>query len=92
MKYSLVRGVIMNVKDAVIASINELLKEEGKKLDVNMDTPISRETGIDSLGFVSLIIEIEERLDVSLENVIVEIRKCRFVKDLVCVIENFIQK
>ncbi len=54
----------------------------------NMETELSRENGLDSLEIVSLILEIEDALGVSLDIYIKDIRECCNLGDLIGVIEN----
>lgn len=79
----------MDIKNAVITAFKTVSEEQGIDMEINMDTPLTRDNGIDSLGFVNLIVEIEDNLDITLDNVISKIRKCLRVKDIVNVIEDY---
>jgi len=48
----------------------------------------SRENGIDSLGIVSLILDIEEKLDIELDSCLAEIRQCKTLEEMIRTVEN----
>jgi acyl carrier protein len=51
------------VKEIIIDSFNELIETEGISIDVNADTALmGSDSVIDSLGLVTLLVDIEARL------------------------------
>ncbi len=48
---------------------------------------LNRDTGIDSLGIVSLILDIEEKLNIDLDLYLAKIRKCTTIKELAEIIQ-----
>ncbi len=79
-----------NVKDVVLQCHNALLKEKGINKISSPDMDMTRENGIDSLGIVSLVLEIEEELGVELDSVLAMIRKSKKIAEFIEVIENAI--
>ena len=54
------------LRDAVFGAIDELneLRPPAERIDKSLDTPLTGENGpLDSLGFVNLIVAVEQRLD-----------------------------
>lgn len=59
----------------ILETHNAILQKEGisKKSDLSME--LNRENGLNSLTIVLLILEVEERLEVNLDEVLPKIRK-----------------
>lgn len=57
------RQSILNQVYASIEAINELRENKADKLELQEDTPLfGRESKLDSLGLVTLVIDVEQRL------------------------------
>lgn len=82
----------MNMKETVIICCKEIIEKSKGNIEVDMDTVISRDTGIDSLGIVNLVLELEDKFGVELDNYLADIRKCETVRDLVDVMTGVIEK
>ena len=54
----------MNIKETVIMCCKEVIEKSKGNIEVDMDTVISRDTGIDSLGIVNLVLELEDKFGV----------------------------
>ena len=80
--------MIKIVENAVIEAHNELLDELGKTRRSTPDAKMSRGFGIDSLGLVTLVIMVEEKLDISLEDYLVDIRSSYYVQDFINAVEK----
>ena len=80
--------MIIEVEEAVINAHNELLEELGIDLISSPEAKICRENGIDSLGIVTLILNIEEKLDIDLEESLKEIRNSSYISELIEIVEN----
>lgn len=78
----------MNVEEVVLQAHNQLLDSLGKERRSKPDAKMSRGYGIDSVGIVTLILDIEEMLDIDLEPYLQEIRNAYYVKDLINVVEK----
>ena len=52
-------------------------------------TKIMRDNGIDSLGIVNMILDIEDELNIELDGCLQEIRECHTIADVIKVIENY---
>ncbi|MBQ3665173.1 MAG: hypothetical protein II919_03615 [Lachnospiraceae bacterium] len=78
----------MDIEKIVIESCQEVIREKNKDIQVDANTKISRDSGIDSLGIVSLVILLEEKLNIDLDDYLVEIRECEDVQGLIDVISK----
>lgn len=79
----------MDTKDKVIECINRVIEEmELDAVEVTESTPLTREYGIDSMGLVSLVIELEDTFDIELDDYLADIRKSATVSELVGVIQG----
>ena len=76
------------VEDAVLEAHNELMNDLGIDRVSKPDAKMSRGNGIDSLGIVTLILNIEEKLDIDLEPYLKEVRNSYYVKDLIDTVEK----
>lgn len=87
-EYMLKKDMIKLVEDVVIEAHNELLDELGKTRRSTLDAKMSRGFGIDSLGLVTLVITVEEKLDISLEEYLADVRNCYYVQDFINTVEK----
>jgi len=81
-----------DVKEVVLGCYENLVKEKGVDITPDLEVRIRRENGLDSLGIVNFIVEIEEELDASLDSVLKEIRKVKTLGELVTLIEKAISE
>lgn len=79
-----------NIKEIVLKCHNELMEERGLKKDSDISLTMTRENGIDSLGIVTLILELEEELDIELDSYIAEIRNSKTLSELIDIIRKVI--
>lgn len=79
---------MINVENVVIEVVDRLLKEAGKQVNVNGDLRFLRENGIDSLMLISMILEIEESLEIDLDEYLAELRKSRHLIDFIEVVKS----
>lgn len=80
----------MNIKESVLECCKAVIEENKKEIIVNESTPISRENGIDSLGMVTLVIDMEEKFDIDLDEHLSDIRKCKTIGELTEIIAEVI--
>lgn len=66
----------------VEANIIDIVKKISENDEVSLETKLGRESGIDSLGIVSLVIEIEELFNINCDDFIIQIRNAQDVKSL----------
>ena len=52
---------------------------------------VNRESGIDSLGIVTLVLELEERLGIELDSCLADIRKAQTIDDIIKIVQNRMQ-
>ncbi|WP_054943545.1 phosphopantetheine-binding protein [Paenibacillus ihuae] len=81
----------MNFAETVIESYKKVLEDYPVKLEPSLEAALGAESGLDSLGLVNLMIEIEESLDISLESVLIEIRSSQKLSDIVRLVEKAYQ-
>lgn len=77
------------VEEVVYRVHTEIMKEQGINKESSADLAFARDNGIDSLGIVNMILDIEDELEVELDSCLQEIRKCRTVGDVIKTIENY---
>ena len=82
----------MDIKETVIMCCREIIEKSRGNIEVDMDTAISRDKGIDSLGIVNLVLELEDKFGVELDNYLADIRKCETIRDLVDVMTGIVEK
>ena len=82
----------MDIKDVVVESCKKVIKENNEKINVTEETEISIENGIDSLGIVTIIFEIEEQLEIELDEYLSYVRRCKTIGDLIGVVEKANEK
>ncbi|WP_127530186.1 acyl carrier protein [Paenibacillus kobensis] len=80
-----------NIEQAIMDCYKKVLEESGLNIEPSMDVTIGRDSGLDSLGLVNLMIEIEEMFDITLASVLVEIRQSHKLSELVPLIERAIK-
>lgn len=81
----------MNIKEGVLECCEAVIKENKKDIAVNEDTLISRENGIDSLGMVTLVIDMEEKFDIDLDEYLSDIRKCKTIGELAEIVAKVVE-
>lgn len=80
--------VMSKVEEVVLKCHNKLMESKGIDVKSSVDLEVRRRYGIDSLGIVTMIMEIEEMLEVELDDRLADIRKCRTIGEIVNVIES----
>lgn len=81
----------MNIKEGVLECCQAVIKENKKDVIVSEDTLISRENGIDSLGMVTLVIDMEEKFNIDLDEYLSGIRKCKTIGELVEIVAKVVE-
>jgi acyl carrier protein len=77
----------VNIADTVLDCYKEVLEDGPSNIEPSLDAVNGAESGLDSLGLVNLMILIEERLDITLESVLIDIRKSHKLSDIVKLVE-----
>lgn len=80
-----------NVREIILKCYSRLMKEKNIEITPTTETMLSRDSGIDSLGIVTLILDIEEELGVELDSYLADIRKCKTLFEMMRIIENAVQ-
>lgn len=77
-----------NVAEIVLECHKEILIKSNIDMELSLDNPFGRESGIDSLGIVDFVLSIEEKLGIDLDEKLSNIRKCKTIRELVEIIEK----
>lgn len=75
-------------KEIVYECYIELAKEMNLDVEPRDEMEISRDSGFDSLGFVTFVIALEERTGLELDNYLSDIREAKKLKDIIDLIEK----
>ena len=67
----------------------KIMREQGFDMESYQDLYFKRDNGIDSLGIVNMILDIEDELNIELDGCLQEIRECHTIADVIKVIENY---
>lgn len=78
----------MNVEEIVLEVHTKLMQDEGIPKESCREMRVVRESGIDSLGIVTMVLEIEERLGVDLDSCLADIRRARTIDDIIKIVEE----
>ncbi len=78
--------------EAVLQCCTTVRKENGIAEEPDLSTQLTRENGIDSMGIVNLVIELEEALEIDLDQYLARIRGSRTVSELISVIREAAEK
>lgn len=76
------------VEEIVLKCHNDLLAERGINIVSDFNTEMNRENGIDSLGLVSLILQIEDELGMDLDECLADIRNSKTVGEVIQAIQK----
>lgn len=80
-----------NYDEVVLECYAKVLVEMGKDIIPSLDVEIGRESGLDSLGLVNLMFEIEEALDINLESVLIGIRQSHTLREIVVLVQEVVE-
>lgn len=83
---------MQKVEEIVLKCYKQVVEARGFEVEISLDNKVSDEYGIDSLNFVELILNIEEELDVELDSILAKVRKSKTVRDIVFIINDYINK
>lgn len=75
-------------KEMVFESFLEMCGEEGGDIVLTEDIDISRDTGFDSLGLVTFVLILEEKLGIDLDNYLGKIRECKKLQDVIDLVDE----
>jgi acyl carrier protein len=79
------------MKNTVLACYKQLLVERGISIDgseISIDTTITRNNGLDSIGIVNFLMILEESLGKELDEVLTEIRNSKTLRDIADLLER----
>ena len=80
------------IKQEVIELITELFKDKGFDIDILEYVDLIEDMGMDSITFISIVVEIEEHFAVEVPDDILLLENFKSVDDIVSVIENELSK
>lgn len=77
-----------NIEKIIIDCYAKILKDSGLNFEPSLNNKIGTEYGLDSLGLVNLIFEIEESLNLTLDSVLIKIRGSNNLQEVATIIAN----
>lgn len=83
-------GLYMNINESILECCKSVIEANNEQIMVNESTLISRENGIDSLAMVTLVIDIEEKFNIDLDEHLSEIRKCKTIGQLIEIVTEVV--
>lgn len=78
--------------NAVEDRIIDIVKKISKNEKISLETKLGREEGIDSLGIVQLIIEVEESFNINCDEYLIDIRNASNIKALCNIVCKMIEE
>lgn len=76
---------------AIESTVIDLVKKVTNREEINLETKLERDIGIDSLGIVTLILEIEDKFCINCDDFLNQIRNASQVKDLCNIISIIVE-
>ena len=80
------------IKQEVIEVISELFKNKGFDIDLLEYVDLINDLGMDSITFISIVVEIEAHFDIEVPDDMLLLEKFKCVDDIVSIVENEISK
>lgn len=80
------------IKQEVIELISELFKDKGFDIDILEYVDLIDDLGMDSITFISIVVEIEARFDIEVPDEMLIFENFKCVDDIVFIVENEISK
>ncbi len=78
----------MDIKAKVLECQERLYKENEIALEPSLDHEFDRDHGIDSLGVVNFVVDLEDELGIDLDNVLGQIRNCKTFNEVADVVST----
>ena len=78
----------MDVEKIVLEVHTQLMHADGIPKESCREMSVNRESGIDSLGIVTMVLELEERLGIELDSCLVDIRKAQTIDDIIKIVQK----
>lgn len=78
----------MDIKKKVLECQGRLYSDNDIDLEPSLEHEFDRDHGIDSLGVVNFVVDLEDELGVDLDNVLGKIRSCKTFNEVVDIISN----
>ncbi|MBO4864004.1 MAG: hypothetical protein J5517_06545 [Eubacterium sp.] len=80
------------ITQCVLGAHNRILAEKHIEKESSIDMEIRPRNGITSESIVTLLLDIEDELDIDLDEYLPEIRKCRTIGQLIEIVEMACKK
>lgn len=81
-----------DIEEVVKKCCQQVLDDSGLKIVSDINMRMTRENGIDSLGMVTLILSIEEELEVELDYYLSEMRNAEYLRDFINIVKKAREK
>lgn len=72
----------MDIKAKILECQGHLYSDNDIELEPSLDHGFDRDHGIDSLGVVNFVVDLEDELGIDLDNVLGQIRNCKTFKEI----------
>ena len=80
------------IKQEVIELISDLFKDKGIDIDIIEYVDLVDDLGMDSIIFISIVVELEAHFDMEVPDDMLLLEKFRCVDDIVSIVENELSK
>lgn len=80
------------IKQEVIELISDLFKDKGIDIDIIEYVDLADDLGMDSIIFISIVVELEAHFDIEVPDDMLLLEKFRCVDDIVSIVENELSK
>lgn len=80
------------IKQEVIELISDLFKDKGFDIDIIEYVDLVDDLGMDSIIFISIIVELEDHFDIEVPDDMLLLDNFRYVDDIVSIVENEFSK
>ena len=79
---------MVRIDEIVMGLHNKLMKEKGINKESSLEMEIRPRNGITSESIVTLLLGIEEELDIELDDYLADIRKCKTIGLLIDIVKD----
>lgn len=83
---------MVDIQKVVIRLHNKLLKERESDMESSLEMEMRPRNGITSESIVTLLLDIEDELDIELDDYLAQIRKCKTIGLLTDIVKDAYEK
>lgn len=78
----------MDIEAKILECQRRIYENNGLDIEPSLEHRFDRDHGIDSLGVVDFVVNLEDELGIDLDNVLGQIRNCKTFKDIVDIVSD----